>query len=150
MNYIDILGESLKNAFLIDLFEIYDVDVIYEYDRTYENIEDEYRAEIPEMGLGFIFDSSQRLTTLFMKIVEHSGYNPFEGDDPRKVSFSSAPGAMRYAKEKSIDAVHQEAKTDSFFGDVPEWVKFNFQSYSIHYQFSDYGVHLVTLQLNNA
>lgn len=150
MNYIGILGERLKSEFLFDLFETYDVNVIYEYDRTYENIEDEYRAEIPEMGLGFIFDSSQRLTTLFMRIVEHSGYNPFEGDDPREVSFCSGPEAMTYAKEKSIDAVHHEAKTDSFFGEIPEWVKFRFKSYSIHYQFNNDGVYLVTLQLENA
>jgi len=150
MNYTDILGESLKSEFLFDLFETYDVDVIYEYDRTFENTEDEYSAKIPEMGLGFIFDASLRLTTLFMKIVKHSGYNPFEGDDPRKVSLSSGPEAMRYAKEKSIDALHQEAKTDSIFGEIPEWVKFNFKNYSIHYQFSDGGVDLVTLQLENA
>jgi hypothetical protein len=150
MNYIDILGESLKSEFLFDLFETYDVDVIYEYDRTYENLEDEYRAEIPKMGLGFIFDASQRLTTLFMKKAEHSGYNPFEGDDPRKISFRSGSEAMRYAKEKSIDAIHHEAESDSFLGEIPEWVKFIFESYSIHYQFNDDGLNLVTLQLERA
>ena len=148
MNYINILGESLKSEFLNDLFETYDVIVEYSYDRTYENMEDEYRAEIPEMGLEFIFDASQSLSTLFMKKVEHSGFNPFEGDDPRNVKFKTGNDAMNYAKEESIDAIHQEAKTDSVFGEIPEWVKFNFGNYSIHYQFNDGGVSMVTLQLD--
>ena len=150
MKYIDILGEHLKDEFLIDLFETYDVEVIYSYDRSYENLEDEYHAAIPEMGLEFIFDASQELKTFFMKEVEHSGFNPFEGDDPRNVTFNSGSEAMKYAKEKSIDAVHQEAKDDSFFGEIPEWVKYNFKSYSIHYQFDDDGVNMVTLQLENS
>jgi hypothetical protein len=37
MKYIDTIGILLKSDFLIDLFETYDVDVIYSYDRTHEN-----------------------------------------------------------------------------------------------------------------
>ena len=146
MKYISILGESLKSVFLIDLFETYDVDVTYEYDRVFENAEDEYRATIPDMGLEFIFDASQRLTTLFMGKVEHSGYNPFEGEDPRDASFSSAKEAMRYAERNAIEVKHREASVDSFLGEIPEWVKFIFASHSVHYSFNAEGVSKVTLQ----
>jgi len=149
MNYIDILGEPLKSDFLIDLFETYDVDVIYTYDRAHENMEDEYRCGIPDMGLEFIFDDSQKLTTLFMTKIEHSGYNPFEGDDPRMTPFQTADEAMRIARTNSIDAMHQKAKEDSFFGVIPEWVKFTFNNHSIHYQFDDTGISCVTLQTLN-
>jgi hypothetical protein len=42
---------------------------VFRYDRNHEGMDDEYIAEVSEMGLEFIFDSSQRLTTLFMKNV---------------------------------------------------------------------------------
>ncbi len=150
MNYIGILGKALKTDFLCDLFETYDVDVVYEYDRTYENIADEYRAKISEMGIEFVFDESQRLKTMFMYEVSHDGFNPFEGEDPRTVPFATGVEAMKFAKDNSIQAVHQEAKKDSFFGDIPEWVKFNYGGYSVHYQFAGNGVEMVTLQLENA
>ena len=146
MKYISILGEPLKSVFLIDLFETYDVDVIYEYDRVFEGAEDEYRAAIPEIGLEFIFDASQQLMTLFMNKVEHSGYNPFEGEDPRSASFSSAKEAMKHAEVNGIRVEHREASTDSFLGDIPEWVKFFFVGHSLHYSFNAAGVNKVTLQ----
>jgi len=150
MDYVDLIGTPLKSDILLDLFETYDVDVIYSYDRSHENMDDEYTAEIPEMGLGFIFDSSQHLATVFMKFVDHSGFNPFKGIDPRSVTFKSGVEAMEYAKERSIEAKHSEAKHDDFFGAIPEWVKFNFNSFSVHYQFQGGAVEMVTLQVQNA
>ena len=150
MDYVDLLGTPLKNDILSDLFETYDVDVIYRYDRTHEGMADDYVAEIPKMGLEFLFDSSQSLSTVFMKLVDHSGFNPFRGTDPRSVTFKSGIEAMEYAKERSIDAMHSEAKHDAVFGDVPEWVKFNFNSFFVHYQFHNGVVDMVTLQVQNA
>ncbi len=126
------------------------MDVKYIYDRTHEGMDDEYWAEIPEMGLGFLFDKSQCLITMIMTKIDHNGFNPFSGSDPRDVQFRSGVEAMEYAKERSIDAFHQEVTTDSFFGEIPEWVKFNFESFSIHYQFEDGVVDKVTLQVQNA
>ncbi len=59
MRYTEIIGEHLKSDFLCDLFETYDVEVIYEYDRTHENIEDEYHAEMEELGLEFLFNKER-------------------------------------------------------------------------------------------
>ncbi|MCP4978203.1 MAG: hypothetical protein GY931_18800 [Maribacter sp.] len=150
MNYIEVLRENLKSNFFTDLFETYDVEVRYIYDRTKEGMDDEYWAEIPDMGLEFVFDEEQNLATLFMASVSHSGFNPFSGLDPRDVPFDSGVTAMEYARENSIEAIHQEAKTDSYFGEVPEWVKFNFESFSIHYKFHDNRIDRVTLQVENA
>lgn len=149
MKYTELLGAKLKSEFLLDLFDTYDVDVTYSYDRTHENIEDEYLAEIPEMGLEFIFNAEQNLQTIFMKNVEPSGYNPFEDEDPRNVPFKTGKEAIEYAKQNSIDAVHNEAKNDSFFGNVPEWVKFFFETYSKHFEFDSIGIKMVTLQLKD-
>lgn len=150
MEYTEILGITLKSEFLIDLFETYDVEVVYRYDRHHEGTDDEYVAIIPEMGLEFLFDSSQRLTTLFMKKTDHNGYNPFKGPDPRSVQFQSGSEVMAWAKERSIDAQHQEATTDPIFGTIPEWVKLNYGKFHVHYQFNGGELEMVTLGLNRA
>ncbi len=150
MKYTEILGSKLKSEFLIDLFETYDVDVVYMYDRTYDGMEDEYRASIPDMGLEFLFNQDQSLIAVFMKQIEHDGHNPFTGLDPRKPDFNTAQEAVTFAEKKNIDFLHQEEQKDSLFGVIPEWVKFNFKDYFIHYQFNKTEVCTVTLQLQNA
>lgn len=150
MEYLDLLQSSLKCDVLLDLFETYDVEVVYSYDRNHENMEDEYTAEIPEMGLGFVFDSSQRLTTLFMRNVEHTGFNPFTGNDPRNVPFQNGAAAIKWASENSIDAEHREAQTDDVFGEIPEWIKLNFETFYLHYQFNDGTIDKVTMQVQDA
>lgn len=147
MEYLELLGSSLKCEVLLDLFETYDVDVVYCYDRTHEDMEDEYRAEIDEMGLEFIFDSSQRLKTLFMKKVDHNGFNPFCGSDPRGVPFNTGLEAVEWASVRSINATNQEARVDPTFGEIAEWVKLNFETFSMHYEFNGDSVEVVTLQV---
>jgi len=145
MDYSELLGTPLKGEVLVDLFETYDVNVIYSYDRIHENTEDSYIAEIIEMGLEFHFNSDQELKVLFMKPVDHSGFNPFTGKDPRLVNFESGLDAMEFARVNSIDAIHNQASSDEIFGDIPEWVKYSFDEYFVHYQFCDGKVDLVTL-----
>ena len=54
MKHLDLLETELKSEFLCDLFEAYDVQVVYEYDRTNENLPDEYHAEVSDLGLQFV------------------------------------------------------------------------------------------------
>lgn len=118
--------------------------------RPAQGVDDEYVAMIPEMGLEFLFDSSQRVRALFMRETDHSGYNPFDGPDPRSVQFQSASEAIVWANERGIDAVYQESSTHPILGKIPEWVKFKFETFYAHYQFTSGGVEMVTLSLNNA
>ncbi len=150
MKYTEVLGTKLKSDFLIDLFETYDVDVAYIYDRNYEDMDDEYRASIPDMGLEFLFNKEQVLIALFMNQADHNGHNPFMGSDPRNPDLNTAQEAVAYAKNSGIEFHYQEEQKDSFFGVIPEWVKFNFKEYFIHYQFNNTEVSTVTLQLKNA
>lgn len=150
MKFTDILNQQLKSDFLIDLFETYDVVVSYDYDRTYENMEDEFRASIPDMGLEFIFDQNQKLRTLFMNHVEHEGFNPFEGEDPRNSPLDTAQKAIEYAQNNSIPFEHREEQQSQFLGRIPEWVKLTYENYSVHYSFEDYGLEKVTLQSTKA
>jgi len=150
MKYCQVLGIQIKDEFLLDLFETYDVEVLYIYDRTYEGLDDQYFAKIPAMGLEFVFDSNQKLETIFMKYVIHNGFNPFSGKDPRDVSFLSVSEALVQTDEQAIGVTHQTATSHDIFGEAPAWVKFEFESYYLHYQFKNDGVELVTLMRKNS
>lgn len=150
MRYTEIIGEHLKSDFLCDLFETYDVEVIYEYDRTHENLKDEYHAEVEKLGLEFLFNKEQKVIALFMENSDHDGFNPFEPPDPRIVSFESRKGAENYANENNIKYESHKEKKDSFFGVIPDWVKFYFNEYSIHYEFNKNGIAKVTIQYESA
>ena len=150
MKYYEILGASLKDDFLLDLFETYDVDVVYSYDRNHDGIDDQYFATIPEMGLEFIFSTDQILETLFLKKTIHNGFNPFSSEDPRDVPFDSLTEAVAWGNEKAIDLVHKSLSSGNASGGIPEWVKFEFKEYFVHYQFEAGGIDMVTLMAKNA
>ena len=142
MKHLDLIGIDLKDDFLNDLFETYDVEVVYDYDRTHENLPDCYRAAIPDLGLQFRFDENQKLTTLFIEQKEATSWNPFEPDD-RLLTFSSKTSARDHAKARGI-AISEGAA--EFMGESKDWIRFDLHDRSIHYEFVDSNLRLVTLQ----
>lgn len=146
MKHLDLLGTPLKSEFLFDLLETYDVQVVYEYDRTYENLSDEYHAEIPDLGLQLIFDEHQILRTLFITPVEITTFNPFE-DDERVRIFASKSEARQHAKESDVPTSEGEA---DFMGEHRDWIRLESDTYSVHYEFVDSALKMITLQATNA
>lgn len=142
MTHIELMGIELKSEVLNDLFETYDVDVVYRYDRTYENLPDEYLADIPELGLEFIFDSERKLRTLFMN-VESDGFNPLEEDQASLPKFSSKAEAVRYT---STNAIQFSQGSADFLGEVRDWVRFVYAKHSVHYEFVDSKLSMTTIQ----
>lgn len=122
------------------------MQVIYEYDRTHENLPDEYHAEIPDLGLQFVFDANQMLRTLFMKLVEITTFNPFE-DDEKISRFSSKPEARQYAKNNGVPTSEGEA---DFMGEQRDWIRFERDTHSIHYEYVNSELKMITLQTTTA
>ena len=147
MTYIDLLGMPLKSDFLCDLFETYDVQVVYEYDRTHENLADEYRAEIPDLGLQFVFDESQTFKTLFKEQVEINTFNPFDGEGEEFKLFESKGDAKLFAVENGIQISEGSAE---LFGEERDWVRFEYSSYTIHYEYVGSKLRMITLQVKSA
>lgn len=147
MKYLDLLGVELKSDVLCDLFETHDVEVVYEYDRTHENLPDEYCAEIPTLGMRFVFDESQVLKTLFLQQVEMSGFNPFDDDDDRLKRFDSKAEARRYASENGERITEGAAE---FMGEERDWIRFEYGSYSVHYEYVDSSLKMITIQARKA
>ena len=142
MKHLDLLETPLKSDFLFDLLETYDVQVVYEYDRTHENLPDEYHAEISDLGLQFVFDENQMLRTLFITPVEITTFNPFE-DDERVRRFASKLEARQYAKESDVPT--SEGETD-FMGEHRDWILLESDTHSVHYEYVDSALKMITLQ----
>ena len=147
MKYLDLIGVDLKNDVLCGLFETYDVQVVYEYDRTDENLPDEYRAEIPDLGLQFVFDENQVFKTLFMQPVEVDTFNPFNEDDERLKRFDSKAEALRYASDNGERVTEGKAE---FMREERDWIRFEHGSYSIHYEYVDSKLRMITIQAGDA
>lgn len=142
MKYLDLLDVHLKDDILCDLFETYDVDVVYEYDRMHENLPDEYRAEISDLGLEFVFDEKQMLNTLFMEQKEIETFNPFEDDENLK-RFESKASAIKYATENEIEITEG---ISNFMGEEKDWIRFDFPKHMIHYEFVFRKLKKITIQ----
>ncbi len=147
MKHLDLIGMDLKNDGLCDLFETYDVQVVYEYDRTHENLPDQYHAEIPDLGLQFVFDERQIFATLFMRQVEVNTFKPFDEDDERIKRFNSKAEALQYARDKGNRIT--EGKAD-FMGEERDWVRFEYDSFSIHYEYVDSKLRMITIHAGDA
>lgn len=144
MYHIDLLGSHLKCDVLCDLFETYDVQVIYEYDRTKENLPDSYRTSIPDLGLGFVFNSEQNLETLFMESKDISTFNPFKSDQQRIPRFASKAEAFNFATSNELR--YSQGSAD-FMGKQTDWIRFEQDTYTVHYEFVNLQLAKITLQI---
>lgn len=142
MHHLDLLGTHLKDEFLCDLFETYDVQVEYRYDRIHENCPDEYHAEVLDLGLQFVFDDHQVLRTLFLTPVGISTFNPFASDE-KVPAFASKTEALSHASANGRE--FKEGMAD-FLGERREWIRFEADAYTIHYEFVDGNLRKITLQ----
>jgi hypothetical protein len=147
MNYIELLGVDLKCDFLCDLFETYDVQVVYDYDRTHENMPDKYHAKIPDLGLEFIFDETKILATLFVVPVEIKSFNPFSDAYNGINKFRSKDEAINYAIKYGLK---YKIGNSDFMGENKDWISFKYNGYSIHYEFTNSELRMITLQSNDA
>jgi hypothetical protein len=147
MKHLDLLDTELKSDFLCDLFETYDTQVVYEYDRTHEGLADEYHAEIPELGLQFVFDARQVLRTLFLRPVEATTFNPLDTNDERLPTFASKREALRYADAGGLQ--YSQGAVE-FMGEQQDWIRLENELNSIHYEFVGSELRMITLQSGSA
>ena len=133
MDIISLLGRKLKSGPINDLFEMYSVNVTYQYDGLSENEADYYSATIEELGLEFSFDTAQVLQTIFITS-EHS-FSEIQ-------RFGSIKEVENYCLEHSLSF---ERGTSKFLGIFREWMKVSYSNHYIHYEFQDSVLYMVTL-----
>ncbi len=147
MNLSKLLNCSLKSDELIDLFEHYEVDVIYSYDRLYEGMEDSYYGSINELGLQFSFDEHQMLRTIFIYVEDNEEFEKANLSEFAISAHNDKLSVIKYAKENGIECTEGEA---NFLGVKRAWAKLAYSNYSIHYEFREGILGLITLQAENS
>lgn len=142
MNYLDLLNKALKSSHVLDLLETYDMEVIYEFDRLRENIPDKYLSKSSELGLEIVFDENQILKTIFIHVEKQNGFEPanLEGSDIHP--FSTKQDIVRFAQENGFKF---SVGATECRGTQMNWIRLEFQNFSIHYEFRPHTLALITI-----
>jgi len=115
--------------------------VIYDFDRCYENRPDNYWAASKSGGFQFCFDESQTLTTIFVYVEPTEGFAQFVSECD--ICFASSIGeAECEGGERGLKIV--KGKT-SWQGRVREWIRLDGKRSSVHYEFRDGMLAMVTI-----
>lgn len=70
-------------------------------------------------------------------------FNPFDSEDERIREFSTKSEALLYARKRGLHFT--EAAAD-FMDEHKDWIRFESDSYSIHYEFVGTQLCMITLQ----
>lgn len=144
MNYLPMLGKVLKSDELLDLLETHGIEVVYEFDRTYENIPDQYWATAQNLGMQLRFDEHQVLRTIFLSLTQEDGFSPIDLDQSDIRVFKSKQEVRDFASESGIATTEGEAE---FFGKKHDWIRLDYIGHAIHYDFGGGPLKKVTLSL---
>ena len=138
MKYIELLGQQLKSYDVIDVLECGDLDVIYSFDRLYENQPDEYWVASKAEGIQMHFNEDQILDTLFFYIQPDEGFSPCDHDLLGVPVFDSRDSARTYAAQSGFPVIVGEA---DFLGVHRKWIKIDFGSHLHHSEFRGENLH---------
>jgi hypothetical protein len=142
MEFVPLLGKQLKDDDIIDVLGWGEMEVVYDFDRLHENQPDRYWATAKKRGVQFGFDAHQSLEVIFLYAAptgDFSAVDPSESDIP---FFSTFTEVERYAAQEMAEVTKGEAE---FLGSRRRWVRLDYPSHSLHYEFQDGPLALVTV-----
>ncbi|MBD9668905.1 hypothetical protein IB278_33620 [Variovorax sp. VRV01] len=118
------------------------MQVVYDFDRTHENLEDVYWAAAQASGFQFRFDQNQKLDVVFLYIAASEGFRPIARDEVGVPLYESFDEAKQGFTREGIS--FRESPGEKW------WVKGDFGSNTRHYQFRDGALFRVTLSTKAA
>jgi len=124
------IGDSLKSEAVNEYLELYDINVIYRFDRLYEGEEDSYTVNNEVLGLELKIDKNQKLIVIWIKMVNSISAKNFVQWD----NFSSMVDVEKWAEAQKYDII---------YGD--NWIRADGEMVSYHYAFDANGLLMVTL-----
>ena len=144
MDLIPLIGANLKGDAIINLLELWDCDVIYDFDRLHEGTPDQYWVSVYGEGLQFLFDNFQKLKCIFVHVkpTDTDGLrsaNLADTDIPR---LNSIDDVRAYAESNGLQLSEGQAE---LFDQARDWVRIEYINYSIHYEFRNGLLGLVTV-----
>lgn len=143
MSLFSLLHLALKSDEIVDLLELHEIKVDYDFDRINEGIPDIYWASSQEMGFELRFNENQVLVTIFMYILPRNGFKSIEPSD------AGVPIYRNFPEAKAAFQANAVAFTKSKTGEG--WIKGDFGRHAVHYEFNQAGaLSLVTVMAADA
>ncbi len=135
MDFLPLIDQPLKSQQIIELLEIFDLDVVYLFDRLFEGTDDEYSVEATEHGFEFTFDAAQRLATVFL-FMHPRGARPAVDVASLDVPVYDSVETARMAFEQAGYEIKQGGQ---------HWIKAFADGVWRHYSFHDGRPSMITL-----
>ncbi|MGY5798064.1 hypothetical protein [Rheinheimera faecalis] len=146
MQFTNLLGKQLKDDEVIEILERYDIDVIYNFDRTHEGMEDVYWAASKENGFQFRFNESQKLDVIFLYMVACEGFTPISREEVGVPIYESFIEAKSGFETNNLDYIKSPSE-DPENAWYQRWIKVSEGAYNRHYEFKDGKLRMITLSL---
>ena len=148
MKFSALIGKSLKDPEVIEILDFNDIEVIYDFDRHFENMGDVYWASCEVGGYQFRFNSDQVLDTIFLYVTAHDGFNAIDLSSVDVANFESFDSAEDYYKENAINYVTSPGELGS---DTHKWwIKCELENIKIHHQFKQGKTNKITIMSHDA
>jgi hypothetical protein len=144
MEILPLLRKHLKDDAIIEILEQMDARIVYDFDRSHENIPDVYWAEAKDHGITMRFDANQRLDTVFVYV------RPTEEHQPADLALLADVTAFSSASDVEAYAIGHGThfKIGSRPAALPppsNWVRLDYGNHRVHYEFREGELHIITI-----
>ena len=145
MQFADLLGRKLKDDEILEVLETHEMFVVYEFDRTHENMDDLYWSDAKADGFQLGFNKDQLLNVIFLYVAPSDGFSAI---DPQAVpyplyqTFEEAKAAFELAGLSYRESVGAPGTPMYKW-----WIKVDFESHTRHYQYKAGSLFRLTLEL---
>ena len=142
MKFLPLLGKKLKDDEVIEILDGLDMEVIYIFDRSHENMPDIYSAPSEPKGFQFRFDDAQNLEVVYLYITPQDGFAAVSQPDCDVPFFVSKQDVEAFGEAQHLQVIKGSA---DFLGVYRDWVLLEFATHSIHYEFRAGSLAMVTI-----
>ncbi len=142
MKILPLLGQQLKDDDVIAVLDDLDMEVVYDFDRLHEGQPDRYWATSKRDGIQFGFDAQQTLSLIFLHVISCDDFTAFSTAECDLPLFHSITEAQTVGERQHI---RMTKGTAEFLGMTRDWVCFQFETHSVHYEFRDDNLALITI-----
>jgi hypothetical protein len=144
MQILPLLLKPLKDDAILEILDWSDAEVIYDFDRSHENIPDVYWAHLKARGICLRFDENQILDTIYLYAQGIEGYTALDKTEIDDITFWPNHSDVRvYATKNNL--AHQTGERPASLPPKGQWIRIEQPLYSLHYEFREEELTLVTI-----